>query len=320
MPMFNIMENVQDDSQYPNIKHLVISGGGTYGFLAYGALRETCKAGFWKRENIQSIHTVSVGGMIATMLLLDYDWETMDDYLIKRPWDKVFHYDVQTIFNAFENRGLFDNNMIIDIMKPLLLGKDVDLDITLKQFYEKTHIDLHLYATETTAFELVSLSHTTHPDWKLLDAMYASAGLPVFASPYIVGDKSYIDGGVFLNYPLKQCLNKEGVLEDEVFGVQKESIYTTSNEISNTSNLLDYILILLDKVLARINQDSENNGLIQHEMIIRSSPICATDLYQFSILEECRKNGIEEGVVFGRRFLANYKEKGGALPIVEPDL
>ena len=36
------------------IKHLVISGGGTYGLSAYGALRELHKKGFWNLSNIQS--------------------------------------------------------------------------------------------------------------------------------------------------------------------------------------------------------------------------------------------------------------------------
>jgi len=303
-------ENVQD-GKYPTIKHLVISGGGTYGVLAYGALRETNRGGFWKMENIKSIHTVSIGCILATILLLQYDWETIDEYLIKRPWEKVFKYDIQSMFNAYENRGLFDKKLIIDIMKPLLLGKDMVLDITLKDLYEKTQVDLHLYTTETTAFELVSLSHHSHPDWKLLDAIYASAGLPIFISPHIEDNKSYIDGSVFLNYPLKYCMEMENVQEEEIFGIQKESIYSLNDEITETSNMLDYVLIVLNKVLARINQDSANTGLIQHELVIKSSPICASDLYQFSISEECRRNWVEEGAECGRQFLAKYKGNPG---------
>ena len=100
--MGDIEPNQNKSLSYPNIKHLVISGGGTYGVLAYGALRETNNAGFWNREEIRSIHTVSAGGILAIMLLLGYDWETMDNYLFKRPWNKVFHYDIENIINAFE--------------------------------------------------------------------------------------------------------------------------------------------------------------------------------------------------------------------------
>lgn len=311
--MGDIEPNQNKSLSYPNIKHLVISGGGTYGVLAYGALRETNNAGFWNREEIRSIHTVSAGGILAIMLLLGYDWETMDNYLFKRPWNKVFHYDIENIINAFENRGLFDKKMIIDIMKPLLSGKDMDLDITMEEFYEKSQVDLHLYTTETTQFELVSLSHTSHPNWKLLDALYASAGLPVFVAPYIVDNKAYVDGGIFLNYPLKQCMEMENVQADEILGIQKECVYSMGDEINESSNMLDYVLILLNKVLIRINQDSENSGLIQHEIVIKSSPICASDLYQFSISEECRQNWVKEGTECGKRFLAKYKDNFGSL-------
>lgn len=309
-------ENVQD-SEYPSIKHLVISGGGTYGVLAYGALRETNRAGFWNVKNIKSIHAVSVGCILATVILLQYEWEVIDDYLIKRPWEKVFKYDIQSILNAYENRGLFDQKMIINIMKPLLLGKDIELDITLKDLYEKTHVDLYLYTTETTSFELVSLSHYSHPDWKLIDAIYASAGLPVFISPYIKDGKSYIDGGVFLNYPLKYCMEIEDVQEDEIFGIQKECIYSSDDEISETSNILDYIFILLNKVFIKINQDGENTGLIQHELVIKSCPICASDLYQFSISEQCRRKWVEEGAEYGRQFLTKYKGTRSSLTSIE---
>ena len=198
-------------------------------------------------------------------------------------------------------------------MKPLLSGKDMDLDITMEEFYEKSQVDLHLYTTETTQFELVSLSHTSHPNWKLLDALYASAGLPVFVAPYIVDNKAYVDGGIFLNYPLKQCMEMENVQGDEILGIQKECVYSMGDEINESSNMLDYVLILLNKVLIRINQDSENSGLIQHEIVIKSSPICASDLYQFSISEECRQNWVKEGTECGKRFLAKYKDNFGSL-------
>lgn len=292
----------------PLIKHLVISGGGTFGVLAYGALKETSQRGFWDIENVETIHSVSAGGIVAVMLILKYDWDTLDNYIIKRPWGNVFKYDVHAIFGAFENRGIFGPKMMEDIMKPLLLGKDIDLDITLLDFYEKTHIDLYLYTTETSEFKLVSLSHYTHPQWKLLDAMYSSAGLPVLVAPYLIDNKCYVDGGVFLNYPLKPCLALENVQPENVFGIQKDCTGSAGNDISNSSNLLDYILILLHKTLARINQDSENNDLIQHEINIQEHVISASDLYKFAISEECRRNWVEGGVEWGRRFLAKYAD------------
>jgi predicted acylesterase/phospholipase RssA len=291
---------------YPSIQHLVISGGGIFGALAYGALKKTGHAGFWDIEHIRTIHSVSAGGIVAVMLMLKYDWETLDDYIIKRPWGNVFKYDIHAIFSAFEKRGMFGPKIMEDIMKPLLLGKDLELNITMKEFYEKTHIDLYLYATETSEFQLVSISHFTHPHWKLLDAMYASAGLPGLVAPFLTEDKCYVDGGVFLNYPLKPCLALENVQAEHVFGIQKECTYSACDEISDSSNLFDYIMILLNKTLSRINQDIDNNDLIPHEINIQASAISAADLYKFAISEECRRNWVEDGSKLGERFLAKY--------------
>jgi predicted acylesterase/phospholipase RssA len=52
----------------PNIKHIVISGGGIFGLTVYGALRELNKQGFWNLSNIQSCHATSIGTIILLMI------------------------------------------------------------------------------------------------------------------------------------------------------------------------------------------------------------------------------------------------------------
>ena len=59
-----------------SIKHLVVSGGGTYGLSAYGALRELSKRGFWDISNIKSCHATSIGTLILVMILCKYEWDT----------------------------------------------------------------------------------------------------------------------------------------------------------------------------------------------------------------------------------------------------
>jgi predicted acylesterase/phospholipase RssA len=50
----------------------------------------------WKNlENIKSIYGTSMGAIIGTILVLNYDWETIDDYLIKRPWNNIYKFDLR---------------------------------------------------------------------------------------------------------------------------------------------------------------------------------------------------------------------------------
>jgi predicted acylesterase/phospholipase RssA len=73
-----------------NIKHLVISSGGPAGIMMYNILRTLNLKGVWDIKNIQTIYGSSVGSFIAVLIALNYDWATMDDFILKRPWDKIF--------------------------------------------------------------------------------------------------------------------------------------------------------------------------------------------------------------------------------------
>jgi predicted acylesterase/phospholipase RssA len=85
------------NSSQHTIKHLVISSGGPAGFTMYGALRYLNKEGVWNINNIKTIYGTSVGTCIAIFLSLNYDWDTIDNFLLKRPWSKIY-FNNSTIF------------------------------------------------------------------------------------------------------------------------------------------------------------------------------------------------------------------------------
>ena len=64
------------------IKHIVCSGGGVYGFTFYGILKEANKKGLWQREKIKSLYGTSVGTILLLLIVLDYTWEELDNYLL----------------------------------------------------------------------------------------------------------------------------------------------------------------------------------------------------------------------------------------------
>ena len=92
----------------PNIKHLVISGGGAAGFSYYGVLKQTQQKGLWQPENIKTIYATSAGTFLAVIISLGYDWKTLDDYLIKRPWQKVYKFELSMAIHSIINQGIFD--------------------------------------------------------------------------------------------------------------------------------------------------------------------------------------------------------------------
>ena len=76
--------------QRPNIKHIVVGGGGTTGFMTFGALKFLQENDFWNISNIKTIYGTSVGSIVATSIALKYDWDTLLTYFIRRPWNKLY--------------------------------------------------------------------------------------------------------------------------------------------------------------------------------------------------------------------------------------
>ena len=234
------------------IKHLVISGGGPLGLRYLGALEKLEKEGFWNFDEIESIYGTSVGSIIGTFICLKYDWETLNKYIIERPWHDAFKVNAKQIFDSYYNKGLFDKKIAEIIFKPLLQAKDLSLNITLKEFYEFSKIDLRIFTFELNKFETIELSHITHPDLSLLQALTMSSALPGIFMPIIFDNECYIDGGVMCNYPINQCL-RDHTNKDEILGIKssidKETGSLKNIEVTQESSLLEYVICLTNNAM-----------------------------------------------------------------------
>jgi predicted acylesterase/phospholipase RssA len=155
------------------IKHIILTGGGpALGLLEYGILKQLSIKNILKYENIKSLYCTSIGSIIGLIYILNYDWEWIDDFLIKRPWEKLINFDTNEYLNIFNNKGLLDEQFILKCFKPLLLGKDLSINITLKELYDYSKINFYLYTTDLINFDKVELSHKTYPDLSVKSNLY----------------------------------------------------------------------------------------------------------------------------------------------------
>ena len=277
------------------IKHIVISGGGPTGLTYYGVLKEANNMGLWKYEDIKTMYGTSVGSMLAVILCLQYDWETIDDYLIKRPWNNVFKFNMHYILDSYSKRGIFNIKIIEEIFSPLFKGKDISIDVTMKEFYELTNKELHLFSTEINNYELIDFSYKTHPDWKLIEVIYCSSCLPILFSPYLIDDECYCDGGMLCNYPLEKCI-ENGANPDEIIGVrmfEKE----TNNTVTDNSTLFDYFMLLLKN----LSKNKKAYTYIPNEYIIETDNKALYNFYSSSNDSNERIKLIEDGIELVRK-------------------
>ena len=218
------------------IKHLVLSGGGQTMLQTLGVIQELEKANIIQRKNIKTIYGTSAGAIVATLLSFHFDWDIINDFMIKRPWQDVFPIKVQDIFDAYTNKGIFTQVVFEKFLKPLLDAKYLSLEITLKEFYEYSNIELHFFTFEINEFKLEDISYLTHPDIKLICALQMTCAIPVLVTPVCIENKCYIDGGMVCNYPVSYCIEKN-INIDEILGIKNKYDNLINNHIKKLPQL-----------------------------------------------------------------------------------
>lgn len=285
----------------PLIKHLVIAGGGPTMIQTLGSIQYLEENKFVDINNIETIYGTSAGAIIGILICLKYDWITLRDYIIKRPWQEVFPVNIQNIFDAYTKKGIFDEKTVIKCFKPLFDAKDISLNITLKDFYEYSKIELHMFSFEVNTFSVEDISYLTHPDLSLITAIHMSCALPVLMTPICSDDKCYIDGGVTSNYPLKQCIDSGKNIE-EILGLKNKYNEHNKSQIDSKSTLLDFITGFLFKLIHSIGSNNSIETPITYEVVCNADFLTMSTLksalYSSDVREKLYINGIENTVKF----------------------
>ena len=283
------------------IKHLVISGGGPTLVQALGAIQHVEQQKFIDLSNIETIYGTSAGAILGTLICLKFDWETINDYIIKRPWHEVFPINIQKIFDAYTKKGIFDVKTVEKIFKPLFSAKDLALDINLQDFYNYSKIELHFFAFDINDFKIEDISYKTHPNISVITALQMTCSLPVLVAPVCIDNKCYIDGGIVCNYPLNKCL--ELYNQDEILGIKNQYDKNDSNRVDSNSTMLDFLMSFVFKMIQNMDTGDKQTS-------IKNEIICKADFLSIDYLKtalysmDVRKELFDSGTEFAKEFLS----------------
>jgi predicted acylesterase/phospholipase RssA len=253
------------------IKHLVLPGGGTAGLCLVGALQKLHDAKVWNLEDIKAIYSVSAGSMIAVLIALKFSWETIVDYLVKRPWSDVYNVNLANIFDIFMKKGFYGADFFVTFFKPFFDSKDIDMNITMSELHTLTGVDVHFCTTELSSLTFMSISHETHPNVEALTAIQMSAACPLIISPVFSDGKCYIDGGLLCNYPMSICL-KRYPDKTEILGIGNQ-IKDNREDVTEESSLLEFIENLLYSMVSNLGNRIKDDGNIENIPVYVSIPI-----------------------------------------------
>lgn len=228
-----------------DIRHIVLSGGGHYGFAFLGMLEASYQQQIWQWPSIQSIHGTSVGALIGAILCLKYEWEVLIDYFIKRPWSQVYLLSPERFLQAYEKNGLFQRDFFVTLLEPLFQAKEIPLEITLEDYWKKTGIHWVGTTFEINTRSPVSLSYQSHPNLGLIDAIHRSCAVPILFSPVCTEEgECFMDGALHQNYPIPM-----GVNPLEILGIRTCPSDAKGGKITQESNLYESMMVLTQTLL-----------------------------------------------------------------------
>ena len=262
------------------IKHLVLSGGGPIGLVQWGALKKLILKKIIKYENIETIYSTSIGCIIGVIFSLNFELSWIDDFIIKRPWHKIINFTSYDYLNVLQSKGLLDEDFFIKCLQPLLLAKDLSINITLKEFYEYTKIDIHFFTANLNNFCKQDINYKNNPNIKLITAINMSCGIPIIIKPVFYNNHFYLDGGLFINTPLNDCYIDNNCNKDEILCLVNYKNIDFNNKINKINNvnkiqqeleqdinLLNFLIFIIKSIFNKLLLFEKQNTLVIKNII-----------------------------------------------------
>lgn len=294
------------------IKHMVITGGGPTGLISYGAIKKLHMLGAWNYDDLKSIYATSMGGFIGFLIAMKFEWDIIDDYIIERPWSETFESLKHDILEIIYNKGIDGEKVVAICTKPILTAKGLSADITLKNFYEATRIELCLTTVDLNnenGFETEILSYKTAPDMTLNCALACTSAVPMIFKPVFYDNKCYVDGGLTNNFPLRLCLEYTQCKENEILAFVN-SIKHASYTINKTDSIVDYAKAFVVKLQCELNKSDRITSVHNIIDLSGNDMTDATCWYDVLRYKEKRKSLFERGeMICDDFFKSNFHQE-----------
>jgi predicted acylesterase/phospholipase RssA len=187
---------------------------------------------------------------------------------------------------------------------PFFNAKDISITMTMKEFYEYSNIELHLFSLEINSFDIVDVNYKTFPDIPVIQGVLMSCAIPIIFCPVCIEKKCFIDGGFKTNYPLEHCieLNPE---KDEILGIKNNfsGEEDEDNIIKDDSTILEYIIHISNKFMNSIK--TTTNIKIENEIISETKHVSFSLIKEAFFSADIRKNLLDEGIQVAKDYISS---------------
>ncbi len=286
------------------IKHIVFSGGSYKILYMIGIIKYLSEVKYYEKKDIETIRATSAGSILSLLLILNLDFNNIENFVINKPWEKSFKITTESILNAIYSKGLLNVDFIREIFANHFKHKNLKLDLTMKELYEYSNIEFYVYAFNISTFKGEIFDHKNFPDLKVLDAVYMSCSLPFVFEPMKYNDSFYLDGGIEIEYPLNDTV-KECENTDEILSICTKNLNNSEITMTDDINIINYGIYLFERLIAK--HRIKDYKKIKNEIIIPSKAMNISDLKNLISNKEERKRFMLDGEKFAMIFLEYIK-------------
>ena len=244
------------------IKHLVLSGGSYKGFIMIGIIKKLIENKYIIINEIETFWATSIGTLISVMLSLKIDLIKLIEFVENVPINNYTNINFNTLMEIYQNSGFLDEKIFLGFLKSPFYAEDLNINtVTLKEFYDYSGKEINFFCVNYNTVEKICFNYKSHPNIKLIDVIYCSCSIPMIFKPKKINDIVYLDGGLKVHYPSKECLSKHN--NNEIFG-----IYSKTSNVDETdfTNIIVFISKLINKII--FLKQRENFEVLENEIKI----------------------------------------------------
>ena len=181
------------------IKYLILSGGGVRGYAILGSLNYLVEKGIIKQNLLRTFAGSSVGAIICLLLNCGYTPQQIYDIGLDLDLKSMFNPDIKKVLTHF---GFDTGTTFVNKLKTLLKQKHFDPNITFIRLYNITKQKLIVTATSLNRRTTKYFNYVETPNYKVIDVIRASMGIPILFTTVKDGDEHFVDGGMLDNFPV----------------------------------------------------------------------------------------------------------------------
>ncbi|MBI9013874.1 MAG: patatin-like phospholipase family protein [Clostridiales bacterium] len=217
-----------------NFRNYVFEGGGVKGLAYVGALKVLQAKGI--DQQIERVAGASAGAICALLVALNYTSQEIQDILWDLDFNNFMDDDwgiIRDTNRLLEDYGWYKGDFFEKWIEGLIKQKTGSINTTFAYMKEKDAFkEVAFIGTNLSTHYSEIFSARTTPNMELSKALRITMSIPLFFKAVKMNyNKTYVDGGLLMNYPIKIFDRKhyvsKNLIEKDYYKLENEKIDST---------------------------------------------------------------------------------------------